>query len=241
MQSVTMKPGLPEKRSRKTFEIMVAEGGFSNLSSAEDAYSVALERVKAMGAAAKRQLVQPESDSPATFTLKEELALAKRALAVAKACVLELKRRPPTPIARQFYPPPVEVPREEEDARFTRSFNIHAIMTCSNVGSSSPGAHKTSGPWSAWCTCRRKEACSGHAEATAAQDFFAEWGFVVFRDVISSSACEATRGEIWQTLESRTPGLNRGDPATYDLLSPKRYGLPDELAVFTPQVSLIFF
>eukprot|EP01046_Picozoa_sp_COSAG06_P015786 COSAG06_NODE_1023_length_11042_cov_2.398337_1_plen_2013_part_00 len=74
---------------------------------------------------------------------------------------------------------------------------------------------------------------SQRSEASA---FWDEWGFVVFRDVLSASECAATVAEIWSTLEERTPGLSRAEPASFDLLPAKRYGLPDEQAVFTPQI-----
>ena len=74
------------------------------------------------------------------------------------------------------------------------------------------------------------------AEREAARDFFDEWGFVVFRDVLTPAECAATEAEVWRTLEARTPGLARDDPATYARLPAERYGLPEERAVFTPQM-----
>ena len=74
------------------------------------------------------------------------------------------------------------------------------------------------------------------AQRAEAAAFWNEWGFVVFRDVLSASECDATVAEIWHTLEERTPGLSRGEAASYDLLPAARYGLPDEQAVFTPQI-----
>lgn len=74
------------------------------------------------------------------------------------------------------------------------------------------------------------------AGRAAAAAFYEEWGFVVFREVLSAAACAATEAEIWTQLEARTPGLLRDEPATHDLLPAKRYGLPDEQAVFTSQV-----
>ncbi len=69
-----------------------------------------------------------------------------------------------------------------------------------------------------------------------ARSFWREHGFVIFRGVLSPEECEATVSEIWDTLEARHPGLSRADPSTYTLLPSKRYGLPDEQALFTPQV-----
>ena len=73
-------------------------------------------------------------------------------------------------------------------------------------------------------------------ERKEAQRFWEHWGFVVFRDVLTSDACRATEAEIWATLEQRIPGLSRDLPETYQLLPSKRYGLPDEQAIFTPQI-----
>ncbi|CAJ1329084.1 unnamed protein product, partial [Effrenium voratum] len=61
-----------------------------------------------------------------------------------------------------------------------------------------------------------------------AVDFFQEYGFVVFRDVLDAQECEATVAEIWASLEERTPGLRRQDRETWHLLSSERYGLPEE-------------
>ncbi|CAK8998464.1 unnamed protein product [Durusdinium trenchii] len=74
------------------------------------------------------------------------------------------------------------------------------------------------------------------ADLPAAQHFFHEYGFVVFRDVLTAPECEATVAEIWRSLEERTPGLERHDSESWSLLSSERYGLPEEQAVFTPQI-----
>eukprot|EP00435_Cladocopium_sp_Y103_P072337 s251_g40.t1 len=70
----------------------------------------------------------------------------------------------------------------------------------------------------------------------AAQSFFQTYGFVVFKDVLSEAECEATVAEIWTSLEERTEGLARDVPESWPLLSSERYGLPEEQAVFTPQM-----
>ncbi len=72
--------------------------------------------------------------------------------------------------------------------------------------------------------------------ATAALAFYDEYGYVVFRDAISAEACDASRAEIWSSLERDTPGVCRSDPATWDLLSSDTYGLAPAPAVFTPQL-----
>eukprot|EP01048_Picozoa_sp_COSAG05_P018115 COSAG05_NODE_2590_length_2865_cov_2.359364_1_plen_532_part_00 len=73
-------------------------------------------------------------------------------------------------------------------------------------------------------------------ERQEAWRFWDEWGFVVFRDILTPCACRATVAEIWDALEERTPGLSRDAADTYQLLPAARYGLPDEQAVFTSQV-----
>jgi len=72
-------------------------------------------------------------------------------------------------------------------------------------------------------------------EVEAAKDFFNEWGFLVYRDILSPSECDATVSEIWDYLEeAHHPNLSRLDPTTHSQLS-ARYGLPDDQAIFTPQ------
>ncbi|CAE7539199.1 unnamed protein product [Symbiodinium natans] len=73
-------------------------------------------------------------------------------------------------------------------------------------------------------------------DAQRAKEFFERYGFVVFNDVLEPGECEATVSEIWTSLEERTPGLRRDGPETWSLLSSERYGLPEEQAVFTPQM-----
>ena len=67
-----------------------------------------------------------------------------------------------------------------------------------------------------------------NSEFERAREFFHEYGFVVFQDVLSKTECEATISEIWRYLESVTPGLSRSASSSYGLLSSKRYGLPDD-------------
>lgn len=76
----------------------------------------------------------------------------------------------------------------------------------------------------------------GIDEGIAAKAFFDEYGFVVFRDVLSSAECAKTVDEIWDYLEHRTPGLRRSDSDSWSLMSSEYYGLPAAHAIFTPQV-----
>jgi hypothetical protein len=69
-----------------------------------------------------------------------------------------------------------------------------------------------------------------------ALQFWQQWGFVVFRGVLTTEECDATISEVWSTLEARWPGLARDDQSTYSLVPSKRYGLPDEQAIFTSQI-----
>ena len=73
-------------------------------------------------------------------------------------------------------------------------------------------------------------------QRTEAREFWDEWGFVVFHDVIGLGDCRKTVDEIWDSLEARHMGLCRRDPSTFHLLPASRYGLPDEQAIFTAQI-----
>jgi hypothetical protein len=46
--------------------------------------------------------------------------------------------------------------------------------------------------------------------------FFDEYGFVIFRDVITSNTCKAVIDDIWNLMEEATPGINRNDPDTWN-------------------------
>ena len=73
-------------------------------------------------------------------------------------------------------------------------------------------------------------------ESRTILNFFQEYGFVVFRDVLKLQECEQTRAEIWQYLESSSPGFERDNPDTYHHLSSQTYGLAPIPAVFSPQI-----
>ena len=79
--------------------------------------------------------------------------------------------------------------------------------------------------------------------------FFARYGFVVYRDVLSAAECAATRDEIFGELErvygdargapnahgSPVGGFKRDDFKTYVSLPIETYGLAPDPAVFTPR------
>ena len=76
-------------------------------------------------------------------------------------------------------------------------------------------------------------------EVAAAQRHLRDYGYVVFRDVVAASECEATLDEMWGWLERRPEcaGLSRADPSTWDTWkATQTYGLAPEPALFTPQL-----
>ena len=73
-------------------------------------------------------------------------------------------------------------------------------------------------------------------EQLGAAQFYNEWGFVVFQNVLDNEACDATISEIWDHLEAHHDGLDRSNSTTYHLLPTKRYGLPDDQAIFSRQI-----
>lgn len=66
--------------------------------------------------------------------------------------------------------------------------------------------------------------------------FFHDYGFAVFRNVLTIQECEQTQCEIWQYLESSALGFERDNPDTYHHLSSQTYGLAPVPAVFSQQV-----
>eukprot|EP00729_Bicosta_minor_P017454 gene17454-14253_t len=73
-------------------------------------------------------------------------------------------------------------------------------------------------------------------DSAAALQFWEDYGFVIFRDVLTLEECDSTVSEIWSTLEEDYPGLSRTDSSTHALLPSKRYGLAEKQAMFTPQL-----
>eukprot|EP00041_Stephanoeca_diplocostata_P009395 m.144660 g.144660 ORF g.144660 m.144660 type:complete len:488 (-) comp17721_c0_seq1:41-1504(-) len=74
------------------------------------------------------------------------------------------------------------------------------------------------------------------SEVATAVDFFKMYGFVVFKDVLSSEECADTRQEIFEYLATEHPGFSKGDARTHDKLSSVTYGLPAKQAMFTRHV-----
>lgn len=59
------------------------------------------------------------------------------------------------------------------------------------------------------------------------QDFFEEYGFVVFRDVISTYECSQTIDSIWDHFEKITPTIKRDNRSTWDQ-GFSSFGLPKD-------------
>jgi len=74
--------------------------------------------------------------------------------------------------------------------------------------------------------------------ATTVRSFFRDYGFVVFRGVLNGEECARTQGEIWDFLETSTPGFKRDNSDTYQHLSSQTYGLASVPAIFSPQIVL---
>ncbi|CAE7577804.1 hypothetical protein AK812_SmicGene37067 [Symbiodinium microadriaticum] len=80
-------------------------------------------------------------------------------------------------------------------------------------------------------------------DAHGACKFMAEYGFVIFRDVLSDAECTRTRDEIWSYLEDSVPGFQRAEPTTWGVLSHTdtgryydAYGLPPDPVIISPQI-----
>eukprot|EP00037_Helgoeca_nana_P008613 m.76649 g.76649 ORF g.76649 m.76649 type:complete len:446 (-) comp19048_c0_seq1:133-1470(-) len=71
------------------------------------------------------------------------------------------------------------------------------------------------------------------ADVGAAQKFFCEYGFVVFREVVDAEQCQNTVHEVFDHLQTVHPDFDRLDPTTHHLLSSTTYGLPAQQAFFT--------
>lgn len=149
-----------------------------------------------------------------TDTLSPEFILAEEELHKSKMKLRTIKKRKLAkrniPTSWHCYPPPCDIPRDPVDPRYSLSFDALSLF------------------------CETKSTSTHQA----ALDFFNEYGYVVFSNVLSLSECEATETEIWEHLEEKISGLHRCDPTTHSLLSQKRYGLPDEQAIFTRQLLL---
>ena len=75
-----------------------------------------------------------------------------------------------------------------------------------------------------------------HSEWEAAREFYEDFGFVVFRDILTSHECELSQSEVWDYLEKEYPPFDRSERESFSVLSSKTYGLAPEPAIFTPQM-----
>jgi hypothetical protein len=95
-----------------------------------------------------------------------------------------------------------------------------------------------------WCELPRSEDApqfvqdfDPHREAEDGLKFFHDYGFVVWRGVLTPEQCTATRDEMWQYHEQKVPGFSRDDTRSWHLIkAAKTYGLPSEQAIFSPRI-----
>jgi hypothetical protein len=70
-------------------------------------------------------------------------------------------------------------------------------------------------------------------DVNLALDFFKEYGFVVWRNILEPDECAATCSEMWDYHEQRD-GVSRSDPSTWDLVEAHNtYGLPKDQVWWT--------
>ena len=66
-------------------------------------------------------------------------------------------------------------------------------------------------------------------DADGIREFFAEFGFVVVRDVYTAQQCAETIDDIWAKIEDMTRGeAQRGDESTWDRNTWRYTGIPQE-------------
>ena len=216
----------------------------AELESAEAAFEDALTIVKTLSARRGEPHVASAVDVDdggvgatriGTKLSASSMAEAKEALSVAKRRVTRLRRRKPaqSKAARnkamskaeswECYPPPADLPRDRDDPRYIQSFAVPiypgGAVLVSAVDSAMDSAVDSDVDGGRQGVEEQQE--EGRPGA-AARAFFNEWGFVIFRDVLTADECIATEREIWESLEAKTAGLVRDDPSTHGLLSSKR-------------------
>lgn len=54
------------------------------------------------------------------------------------------------------------------------------------------------------------------SEVDVAKEFWDLFGFIVFRDILTPSECEATRNDIWNLIESGSRSMDRNDISTWN-------------------------
>lgn len=76
-------------------------------------------------------------------------------------------------------------------------------------------------------------------EEVAARAFFEEYGFCVFRDVLTPQETEATRHEILRYIERQAAGFDPTDDSTWGEWKSKQFGMPgmDPAAWWQPQLA----
>eukprot|EP00004_Rigifila_ramosa_P021718 TRINITY_DN5832_c0_g1_i1.p2 TRINITY_DN5832_c0_g1~~TRINITY_DN5832_c0_g1_i1.p2 ORF type:complete len:358 (+),score=78.33 TRINITY_DN5832_c0_g1_i1:71-1075(+) len=73
------------------------------------------------------------------------------------------------------------------------------------------------------------------ADPGGAADFFAEYGFAVFRDVLTAAECEATIQEMVGVVRASAPGFVLEDAATHGEWKSRSFGMISASPVFLPQ------
>jgi hypothetical protein len=209
----------------------------AELESAEAAFEDALTIVKTLSARRAETHVASAVDvdgGVGATRIGTNMAEAKEALSVAKRRVTRLRRRKPAQSkaarnkamrkaeAWECYPPPADLPRDRDDPRYIQSFAVPiypgGAVLVSDVESAADSDVDGGRQGAEGAEELQEEGRPG----AAARAFFNEWGFVIFRDVLTADECIATEKEIWESLEANTAGLVRDDPSTHGLLSPKR-------------------
>lgn len=74
------------------------------------------------------------------------------------------------------------------------------------------------------------------SEWEAAREFYENFGFVVFRDILTSHECKLSQCEVWDYLEKKYPPFDRSKRESFSVLSSETYGLAPEPAIFTRQM-----
>jgi acyl-CoA synthetase (AMP-forming)/AMP-acid ligase II/Leucine-rich repeat (LRR) protein len=194
--------------------------GDDGLAAAGDAYTQALSAVQAAARAvrdgAAAAAAGTASQQPQQQQLKQELQNTRQRLARCKAELAALKKRQQAQII---------------DGLGSRAYWSHQPDHPAWLSYPAPRQVPLDDADTRWTV-----SFDAFSQRDEARTFWDEWGFVVFRGVLAPDECQKTVAEIWDTLEAQHAGLSRDDPSTFGLLPAKRYGLPDEQAVFTPQI-----
>mmetsp|Transcript_17469 Transcript_17469/g.29283 ORF Transcript_17469/g.29283 Transcript_17469/m.29283 type:complete len:250 (-) Transcript_17469:1271-2020(-) len=143
------------------------------LEAAEDAFASSLATLKSLS----------NND---VSTISPQFIAAQKTFKAAKTTLHKLKKKKLAtsvdPPSWSQYPLPCTIPREENDSRFTQSFDIKSFFHKEYHSSDTERLETEQ-----LVAKNRKEA----------QQFFDMYGFVVFSNVLSPSECSATECEIW--------------------------------------------